>query len=77
MAWEDALSAYERFDFEDGPWTRPVWRRGEGPAVIIIHEIPGLHPLVIRFADRVAEAGMTVFLPSLFGQPGKPISRSP
>ena len=32
MSWEDALSAYRRFDFEDGPWTRPVWRRGTGPA---------------------------------------------
>lgn len=74
MAWEDALSAYERFDFEDGPWTRPVWRRGQGPAVVIIHEIPGLHPLVIRFADRVAQAGMTVFLPSLIGYPGRPVS---
>ena len=74
MAWEDALSAYEKFEFEDGPWTRPVWRRGQGPAVIVIHEIPGLHPLVIRFADRVAEAGMTVFLPSLIGDPGRPVS---
>ena len=74
MAWEDALSAYTRFDFEAGPWTRPVWRRGTGPGVIIIHEIPGLHPLVIRFADRVAEAGMTVFLPSLIGDPGRPVS---
>jgi dienelactone hydrolase len=42
--------------------------------VIIIHEMPGLHPLVIRFADRVAAAGMTVFLPSLFGEPGRPVS---
>ena len=65
----------ERFDFTDGPWTRPVYRRGSGPAVIIIHEMPGLHPLVVRFADRVAAAGMTVFLPSLFGDPGKPVSR--
>ena len=48
---------------------------GSGPAVIIIHEIPGLHPLVVRFADRVAAAGMTVFLPSLFGKPGKAVSR--
>lgn len=74
MANLDALKDYERFDFTDpsGRWTRPVWRRGDGPAVIIIHEIPGLHPLVIRFADRVAEAGMTVFCPSLFGEPGRP-----
>jgi len=69
-----ALKDYAAFDFADGPWTRRVWRRGSGPAVIIIHEIPGLHPLVIRFADRVAAAGMTVFLPSLFGEPGRPVS---
>ncbi|MFL5297127.1 MAG: dienelactone hydrolase family protein [Phenylobacterium sp.] len=75
MAYEEALKAYEKFEFTDGPWTRPVYRRGSGPAVIIIHEVPGLHPLVVRFADRVAAAGMTVFLPSLFGTPGKPVSR--
>jgi dienelactone hydrolase len=74
MGYEAALKDYQKFDFTDGPWTRPVYRKGSGPAVIIIHEIPGLHPLVIRFADHVAEAGMTVFLPSLFGTPGKPVT---
>ena len=66
-----ALAAYEKFAFTDGRWTRDVYRRGSGPAVIVIHEIPGLHPLVIRFADRVAAAGMTVHLPVLFGEPGR------
>jgi dienelactone hydrolase len=42
--------------------------------VIVIHEMPGLHPLVIRFADRVAAAGMTVYCPSLFGEDGRPVS---
>ena len=74
MGYEAALANYTAFDFNDGRWTRKVYSRGSGPAVIIIHEMPGLHPLVIRFADRVAEAGMTVFLPSLFGTPGKPVS---
>jgi dienelactone hydrolase len=75
--YEAALSAYDRLDFTDpqGRWTRPVWRRGSGPAVIVIHEMPGLHPLVIRFADRLAEAGMSVFCPSLFGDPGRPVTR--
>ena len=70
---KDPLKAYQRFDFTDpaGRWTRPVYRRGSGPAVIVMHEMPGLHPLVIRFADRVAAAGMTVFCPSLFGDPGR------
>ncbi len=68
------LDSYDTFEFESEPWTRPVYRKGSGPAVIIIHEMPGLHPDVIRFADRVAAAGMTVFLPSLFGEPGREVS---
>jgi dienelactone hydrolase len=75
MDYSAALKDYVKFPFKDGKWTRDVYRRGSGPAVIIIHEMPGLHPLVVRFADRVAAAGMTVFLPSLFGTPGKPVTR--
>ena len=76
MIDDAVLKDYARFDFTDpaGRWTRPVWRRGSGPAVIVIHEMPGLHPLVVRFADRVAAAGMTVFCPSLFGDPGREVS---
>ncbi|TFU03256.1 dienelactone hydrolase family protein [Polymorphobacter arshaanensis] len=68
------LQDYALSDFNHAPYTRPVYRRGSGPAVIIIHEIPGLHAQVVEFADRVVDAGMTVFLPSLFGTPGKPLS---
>ncbi len=70
-----ALDDYTAFDFDDGRWTRTVYRRGAGPAVIVIHEMPGLHPLVVRFADRLVAAGLTVYLPSLFGIPGKAPSR--
>ena len=72
MAEAACLTDYTRFEYTDpqGRWTRPVYRRGAGPAVIVIHEMPGLHPLVVRFADRVAAAGMTVFCPVLFGDPG-------
>ena len=71
---EAALADYVKFTFMDGPWTRSVYRRGSGPAVIVIHEMPGLHPLVIRFADRIVAAGMTAFLPVLIGEPGRPAS---
>jgi dienelactone hydrolase len=74
MATDDPLQGYQRFEFSDGRWTRPVYRRGTGPAVIVIHEMPGMHPLVIRFADHIVEAGMTAVLPSLFGTPGKQVS---
>ena len=75
MHADHGLDAFERFEFTDpaGRWTRPVYRRGTGPAVIVIHEMPGLHPLVLRFATRVAAAGMTVYCPHLFGDAGKEI----
>lgn len=49
-----------------------VFRRGSGPGVLVIHEIPGITPTVAAFADRVVEAGFTVLLPSLFGEVGRP-----
>ena len=74
MGYEAALAEYEDFAFSHDGRTRRVFKRGSGPAVIVIHEMPGLHPLVIRFADRVAAGGMTAYCPSLFGDPGRPVS---
>jgi dienelactone hydrolase len=53
---------------EDGT-VRPLYRKGSGPGVVIIHEIPGISPEVIGFADDVVDAGFTVVLPHLFGRP--------
>lgn len=71
----DPLAGFERFDFDDGRWTRDVYRIGAGPAVIVIHEVPGLHPGVLAFARDLAGAGMTAFCPSLFGKPGKTVTQ--
>jgi dienelactone hydrolase len=54
--------------------TRTIFRRGTGPAVIVIAEVPGITPLVADFGRRVADAGYTAVLPSLFGTPGRPAS---
>jgi dienelactone hydrolase len=73
------MADYSVADFTAAPWTRPVYQRAPaagGPAVIVIHELPGLHPQVFDFADRLVAAGMTVFLPSLFGTPGKPATKA-
>jgi dienelactone hydrolase len=51
--------------------TRDVYRRGSGPAVIVMAEVPGITPPVARFAARVADAGFTVFMPQLFGTPNR------
>ncbi|WP_299003780.1 dienelactone hydrolase family protein [uncultured Caulobacter sp.] len=72
---DDPLAGFERFDFDDGRWTREVYRIGAGRAVIVIHEAPGLHPGVLAFARDLADAGMTAFCPSLFGKPGKTVTQ--
>ncbi len=54
--------------------TREVYRRGFGPAVIVMSEIPGITPQVAAFATTVADAGFSVWMPQLFGTPMKPIS---
>ncbi|MEO8700395.1 MAG: dienelactone hydrolase family protein [Kofleriaceae bacterium] len=54
--------------------TRAVYCTGAGPAVIVMHEAPGLYPAVIDFGRIVAEAGFRVYMPSLIGTPGKPMS---
>lgn len=76
MQNREAFVGYEAFDFTAGRWKRRVWRKGSGPAVIVMHEMPNLHPQVLRFADRVAAQGMTVYCPSLFGEDGRIPTRS-
>jgi dienelactone hydrolase len=49
---------------------RKVYVAGSGPAVIVMAEMPGISPHVARFARWVREAGLTVYLPSLFGRDG-------
>lgn len=74
---EGRLAGMEDFSCRDfrhsgGSW--PVYEKGAGPGVIILHEVPGITPEVARFARRVADAGFNVVLPSLFGTPGRPIT---
>ncbi len=71
---ETTLSGFTASEFTADGRTRTVYRGGAGPAVIIIHEVPGLHPGVIDFARRVVDRGFHVRMPSLFGTPGKPVS---
>ncbi len=41
-----------------------------GPGVVVMPEMPGVSPEVARFARWVRDAGFTVYVPSLFGEPG-------
>ena len=50
---------------------RDVYRRGKGPGVVVMHEAPGITPEVAAFGRTLADAGFTVFMPTLFGTPGR------
>ena len=54
--------------------THDVYRRGDGPGVILIPEIPGATPAVIALGERLVAAGFHVVLPSIIGTPGRPVS---
>jgi dienelactone hydrolase len=66
------LLGFERTSYRYEGVERVVYTRGDGPGVLVMHEIPGITPQVAEFARRVADAGFYVALPVLFGEVGKP-----
>lgn len=70
------LEGFSESTFTHDGATRTVYRRGEGPGVVIMHEVPGVTPEVARFARWVADDGFTAVLPDMFGTVGKPVSNA-
>lgn len=68
------LSGWALGSFAADGRSYPTYRRGSGPGVVIIHEIPGITPKVQAFAERVVDRGFTVVMPSLLGTPGRDVS---
>lgn len=68
------LEGFDSFTFSHDGAARSVYTSGEGPGVVVMHEVPGITPEVAGFARRVADAGFRVYLPHLFGTPGKEFS---
>lgn len=68
------LTGFVVEDFEYGGVSRPVYWAGQGPGVLVMHEIPGITPQVARFAKRLADRGFTVAVPWMLGTPGKRLS---
>lgn len=67
---DDPLTDFEPRSITLQEKTRRVWVTGNGPAVIVMTEMPGISPDVARFARWVREAGFTVYMPHLFGKDG-------
>jgi dienelactone hydrolase len=69
-----ALAGWTRGEFAAEGITHSTLRRGSGPGVIVVHEVPGITPTVVRFAEDVVDAGFTVVMPLLVGGVGRPPS---
>jgi dienelactone hydrolase len=72
MRQRDPLDDFERRNLELLGQSKLVFVSGKGPAVIVMAEMPGISPEVARFARFVRDAGFTVWMPNLFGDPGRP-----
>ncbi|MEZ5288221.1 MAG: dienelactone hydrolase family protein [Vicinamibacterales bacterium] len=76
---DPALEGYQQFTFAaagppeagEAAISHLVYHRGDGPAVLILHELPGLSPAALRFGRRLADRGFHCYLPLLFGEPGQ------
>jgi len=71
------VAGFEQMAFSHAGRTHEVFRGGAGPGVVVVHEIPGIHPGMVEFGQRLVDASYTVYLPSLFGRPGEPATLGP
>ncbi len=75
---QDVMKFREKFSFtnpvtreETKPITHDVYFKGQGKPVIILHELPGMTPECLRYANSVVDNGFTVYLPLFFGKQGE------
>ncbi len=69
------LEGWQRGEFSAAGFTHTTYRKGTGPGVLVVHEIPGITPGVLRFAEEVVAAGFTVVMPLLVGEVGRDVSQ--
>jgi len=73
---EADLSGWTREPFSAAEFTYDVYRKGAGPGVVLIPEMPGAHPGVLALGNYLVDNGFTVVIPSLYGTPGAPAVRA-
>ena len=62
----------DRRAVQGGRFHARVYRKGDGPGVVLIPEMPGIHPGVLALGNHLVDNGFTVACPSLYGTPGAP-----
>lgn len=69
MAATHMLQGFAEEQFEHEDVAHPLFRKGEGPGVVLLHELPGLTVETVEFADYLVARDFHVVLPLLFGKP--------
>src|SRR4029077_14399827 len=72
---EADLTGWTASPFSAAGYTHDVYRKGEGPGVVLIPEMPGIHPGVLALGSHLVDNGFTVACPSLYGTPGAAAAR--
>lgn len=72
---EADLSGWVCAPFSASGLTYDVYRKGTGPGVVLIPEMPGLDPVSLGLGNHLVDNGFTVAAPSLFGKPGVHMAR--
>jgi dienelactone hydrolase len=67
---DDPITDFVRRAVEVDGVVKTVYADGAGPAVVVMTEMPGISPDVLRLARWVRDAGFRVYVPSLFGTDG-------
>ena len=71
-----SIPGWDHSAFTHDGVTHATYRKGSGPVVVVVHEIPGITPKVLEFAERVVTQGFTVVMPLLVGEVGRKPSGS-
>ena len=69
---EADLTGWTAAPFSAAGYTHDLYRKGEGPGVVLSPEMPGLHRGVLALGNHLVDNGFTVAAPSLFGKPERP-----
>ena len=67
---EADLTGWTSEPFTAAGFTHDVYRKGDGPGVVLIPEMPCIHPGVLALGNHLVDNGFTVACPSLYGTPG-------
>ncbi|MFG6195081.1 dienelactone hydrolase family protein [Nonomuraea sp. JJY05] len=67
---DDMITDFSRRLVDVEGVVKTVYASGSGPAVVLMPEMPGISPDVLRLARWLRDAGFTVYAPSLFGIDG-------